>query len=96
MIRKRENILGKELDGEFVILDHVNGKIHKFNIVASHIWKALDTCERVEDIVHSVCEAFEESDIDKIRHDIGACLQQLSMLDLIEISPVADVNGADH
>lgn len=78
----RENLNSQEIDGELVILDKDNGKIHQLNAVASTIWQYIETGLDLNAISNKLVEAYEIDEV-TAKADLKKVLQQFKELKLI-------------
>lgn len=78
----RTDLLVREIEGETVILDRQNDRIHTLNPTASFIWNALSTHPSAEAIVQSLTEAFDV-DPQAAAKDVNDALDNFGKLKLI-------------
>ena len=78
----RTDLLVREIEGETVILDRQNDRIHTLNPTASFIWNALATHRSADAIVQSLTEAFDV-DAQSAAKDVNDTLDSFGKLNLI-------------
>ena len=79
---RREDVHVREIDGELVILDSRNERMHSLNAVAAFIFEQVDGRRSEADIWHEVVAYFEVSP-DVAEKDTRQCLVQLKELGLV-------------
>ena len=77
------DLLLQEIDGEVVILDSLNGKLHKLNSVARHVWQGVAEGDNFDSIVDAICISFSDCERTQVEQDVGQCVQQLLELGLV-------------
>lgn len=79
----KPDLLVRVIDGEVVILDRANEKIHQLNLTASTVWNKL--C-RLKDPVRVAEELSREADIslERATEDVTALIEQLESAGLFE------------
>jgi hypothetical protein len=80
--RKRESLHVREIDGELVVLDPENERMHTLNPTAAFIFDAVDGQRTREEIWKRVAAHFE-IDPDTAERDTREVLRQFSELELI-------------
>jgi hypothetical protein len=81
--RKAQHISTKEIDGQTMVLDRQNGKLHELNSTASFIWQSCDGHTSVKDIVAATARAFDR-DPSSVEHDVTTTLREFERLQLID------------
>lgn len=81
--RVRSGVMGRQVDGELLLLDRQADQVHKLNPMASYIWTRLDGATSTEDIVKHIVEEFAV-DPDIAAQDVLKCTEQLRTLNLVE------------
>jgi len=71
-------------DGEMVVFDPIQGKVHVLNAVASKIWALLDTEKVMTDIVEELSGRYPEIPTEKIRQDVDAFVRELTQKGLLK------------
>lgn len=81
--RQAKHVSTKEIDGQTMVLDRQNGKLHELNASASLIWHCSDGRTSVDEIVAATASAYgmEPADVER---DVLAALQEFEKLQLIE------------
>jgi len=82
-LRKRENLLYREIDGEGVIYDQENMKVHSLNPTATMIWRYCDGKNTIEDIKEKILEKYDV-DPDTLKEDIQKAVTDLRTLKLLK------------
>ncbi len=57
--RRRPNLRGEAIGGDYIILDRDGEQVHQLNETASFIWTLIDGERRVDEIVDALCEAYD-------------------------------------
>jgi len=84
--RQAQHISTKEIDGQTMVLDRQNGKLHELNSTASFIWQSCDGHTPVTDIVAATAHAFD-MDPSAVEEDVTAALREFERLHLIDWLP---------
>jgi PqqD family protein of HPr-rel-A system len=79
----REHLVVVEIDGESVVLDRENGRLHHLNVPASAIFRSCDGQVTQEELVRELAEAFG-GPADRIAGDVEAVVGQLRESGLLE------------
>lgn len=82
--QRPDAFITREVDGELLVLDQENEKVHQFNSTACFIWKACSGEFTVEEIAGQMQAAFEDVEPGTIRRDLNTVLNELEALQLIE------------
>jgi hypothetical protein len=77
--------VGAEVDGELVVLSPDDLRYHSLNESAAAIWELLDAPSSTDDLVAALVESFDVAP-DVCRHDVDACLAELTELGLVVAS----------
>jgi hypothetical protein len=80
--RARPDLTARAVDGEAVLLDRANGRVHQFNRTASFVWSRLDGQTSFQDVAAAVAEAFDV-DAETASRDVEALVEQLRTLELL-------------
>lgn len=78
----RDDICVREIDGEAVVLDRHQNRMHSFNAAAACILKAIDGERGTREISELVCESFEVTPETALA-DTETVLEQLEGLGLL-------------
>jgi hypothetical protein len=79
---RRRDLEMRTLEGEIVILDLVNGTVHRLNETASRIWNDCDGTRTVSDIVIRLAATFHLAPSDLLE-DVVATIADLQRLGLL-------------
>lgn len=80
----KRGLIAQSVDGELLILNRQQEKIHQLNPVASFIWENLDGCATKEQLLKAITEKYDvEQDVAK--NDLESLLNEFSDLNLIEV-----------
>jgi hypothetical protein len=76
------NVSSRIVDGEVVVLDHANERIHQLNATAGFIWSRLDGKRTIERVA---AEMTQEFDVDEQRAlaDVRRVVAQLRSMELV-------------
>lgn len=87
-LKKRKDVSERTLEGETLILDRSNGRVHHFNPTASYIWQH---CDRLSPrtIARQLAEAFQV-DASSAEHDVIALLDEMKTMNLLETQSPTD------
>ena len=77
------DLVDREVDGERVLLDEANGRIHRLNATAAFIWERCDGDTEVEELAAALADEFGRS-AQEVRPDVEVLLRQLESLGLLE------------
>jgi hypothetical protein len=77
------NVSSRIVDGEVVLLDHTNERIHQLNATASFIWSRLDGRKTIERVAAEMTQEFDV-DEQKALADVGQIVAELVELELLE------------
>ena len=83
IFKHREDLEWKKIENEVVLIDDAEGKVFRFDPVASEIWSQLNGKNSFPDIVQHLTEVFEVTSR-QAQKDTEAFLKKLSGLDLIQ------------
>ncbi len=76
-LRRRDDLVFRQLDDEWVVFDSATNKLHTLNLTAALVWTELTGDAGEEDIVTAVAEAFgRPATVDEVRDDIRAAIQR--------------------
>lgn len=75
-IRRKQNLLDAEVEGEIVALDIEGGDCYGFNQVASEIWDLLKDDTSINEICRSMMQDFDVSE-DQCRSGVEALIRRL-------------------
>ena len=81
--RRRDGLQVREIDGESVVLDTRNERMHNLNATAAFIFESVDGVRSVEQIWSELAESFEIS-LEIAERDTRNLLSQLRDLQLVE------------
>lgn len=82
-LKPRTDLTIEEVDGEFVVLDRLNERIHQLNATASFIWRRCDGGTDAHTIADDYAAAFA-IDIELAAADVARTLAELQTLSLLE------------
>lgn len=63
-VKRLDDLVGCDIDEEIIIMSIENGEYYNFNIVASTIWRILETPQKVTDIVKQLTAKYEITEQD--------------------------------
>lgn len=82
--RVKKGLIAQSVDGELIILNREQEKIHQLNPSASFIWNRLDGQASNDHLVTAIIEKYAvEQDV--AQRDLESLLNELSDLQLIEV-----------
>ncbi len=84
---QRSDLTVCTVDGEVVILDRAAGFVHQLNATASHIWRACDGAQSVDEIAERLTARFQ-SEPETVRQDVIRTLTDFERLGLLVDGPV--------
>jgi hypothetical protein len=76
IVQLREEVLGSEVDGDFIVLGVERGKIFGFNKVGNRLWSKLTEPVAVSDLCDDLAQYYR-GDLAIIRRDVIQFLQEL-------------------
>lgn len=82
--KRRSDVKDRPIEGERVVLDHKENRIHYLNRTASYIWERCNGKSTVTQIAREVAEAFE-ADAVTIEPDVAATVRDLEKAGLLEV-----------
>jgi len=82
--RVKQGLIAQSVDGELLILNREQEKIHQLNPVASFIWNNLDGQTTNEQLLMAITKKYKV-DQGVASHDLESLLKELSDLHLIEV-----------
>ena len=80
--RHRPDLSSRIVDGEVVVLDHENEKIHQLNATASFVWSRLDGTLSMRGIAKALMEHFEVTE-QRALADVKRIVQEFENLQLV-------------
>jgi len=80
--KKRPGLNERTSEGEVLILDRINGRIHHLNSTASYVWKQCDGSS-AKAIAERLVQAFH-IDLDTAERDIIVVLTEMERMNLLE------------
>jgi len=80
--RARPDLTARAVDGEAVLLDRANGRVHQFNRTASFVWSRLDGQTSPQDVAAAMAAAFDV-DAETASRDVEALVERLRTLQLL-------------
>jgi hypothetical protein len=80
--RPRPDVSSRIVDGEVVVLDHENEKIHQLNATASFVWSRLDGTLGLSGIAKELTEHFEVTE-QRALADVKRIVQEFEDLQLV-------------
>jgi hypothetical protein len=86
VITAASQVVGTELDGEFVMLDPESGNYYGLNEVGSEVWRLLSSPRRLDEVVAHVCATFEVTP-ERSRADVERLVLELASRKLVTVSP---------
>lgn len=81
--KRRSDLSVRLVDGETVVLDRREGRIHQFNHTASFIWEQCNGTQTIETIATQLTKAFAV-DIETAAKDVKTVIAQFRQLHLLE------------
>lgn len=84
-LKRNPELLAVDMDGETVMMDMETGNYFGINAVGSHIWEALESENKVGDLIETVNNAFEVQEGDAVADDILAFLGDMVEQQLVEV-----------
>lgn len=78
-------VVGTELDGEFVMLDPDSGTYYGLDEVGSAVWRFLASPRRLDEVVAHVCAGFEVTP-ERCRADLDRLFTELAARRLVTVS----------
>ena len=82
-VKKRPDLNERTFEGEILILDRINGRIHHLNSTASYVWEQCEGAS-TQVIAEQLAQAFQ-IDRAKAEKDVGALLSEMAKMNLVEI-----------
>ena len=81
---KRRDLIERTLDGETLILDPTNGRIHHLNLAASYVW---NNCEGLSlgAIAERLAQVFQIDSL-SAENDVIVLLDEMRAMNLLESS----------
>jgi hypothetical protein len=80
--QRRMDLEVREVEGNLLVLDRRQGKIHQFNTSAALIWQHCDGRHSVAEIVDRV-SAMYGAPVDTVRGDVNAAIEEFMGLGLL-------------
>jgi hypothetical protein len=80
--RKRPGLNERTSEGEVLILDRINGRIHHLNSTASYVWKQCDGSS-AKAIAEKLVQAFQ-IDLATAERDVIVVLTEMERMNLLE------------
>lgn len=81
--KQRSDVTVRQVDGEWLILDHKAEQIHQLNVTAGYIWNRCDGATSLGDIAKAVTAEFGGDDA-PVAADVVRMVEHLKALDLLE------------
>ncbi len=81
--KRRSDLNYRTIDGETVILNRKDGRLHQLNATASFIWDCCDGNSNIAEIIDRLVRAYEV-DSSTARKDVGEVLSKLRNSNLLE------------
>ena len=88
-LRRKQDLVATDMDGETVMLDIESGKYFALSGVGSHVWKMLEDERTVDQVIGDIESEFDVSNLsgrDEIAADVTDFLQSLVDKDLVRVS----------
>ena len=85
-LRPRPGLSSRIVDGERVILDRDNGRIHQFNWTATLVWDSLAVGKEPSEIAAELSERFDVVRAQALA-DVVRIVEELRILDLVSPRP---------
>jgi len=82
--RRRSDVTTREINGEILILDRQNEKLHQLNNTAGYVWMRCDGNSSITDIASSMANEYG-IDLPRVSQDVETILSQLVDLNLLEV-----------
>ncbi len=83
------DVSSRIVDGEVVVLDHANERIHQLNTTAGFVWNRLDGSMSAERVAAELTQHFEV-DEQRALTDVRRIVAQLQELELVVIEPMVE------
>lgn len=83
---RNQSIEAAPLQEELMLFSAATKKFCVLNSSAAHIWARLEQPRTEEELVSSVCEAFDAANRETVEQDVRGVLGQLESLDLVSKS----------
>ncbi len=83
--KRRSDLNYRTIDGETVILNRKDGRLHQLNPTASFIWDCCDGNSNIAAIIDRLASAYEV-DYSTARQDVEKALSKLQNSNLLEIN----------
>ena len=81
-LRPRRGLSSRVVDGERVILDRDNGRVHQLNSTATLVWDRLEAGEQPSEIAAELSERFDVARAQALA-DVVRIVEELRILDLV-------------
>lgn len=82
--RVKRGLIAQSVNGELLILNRQQEKIHQLNPVASFIWENLDGDATKQQLLKAIIEKYDV-DQDVAKNDLESLLNELADLNLVEV-----------
>ncbi len=84
-LKARENVVSREVDGEWVLYDPVSEKMHVLNVTAGLVWHQLDGTRSIDEIVVQTHQSFDPPEtLEVVAKDVREVLRQFLAEDLLD------------
>ena len=84
--RQREDVAGRVIGGEAVVITPGDSHVHELDPVATFVWERCDGSRSGADLVEQVVESFEV-ERERATRDVDALLQVFLEKGLVELLP---------
>ena len=81
------DVSSRIVDGEVVVLDHTNERIHQLNATAGFVWNRLDGKMSVERVAAELTKHFNVGE-SRALTDVQRIVAQLQELELVTVEPM--------
>lgn len=81
---RSDTFVTREVDGDLLVLDQENGKVHQLNSTACFVWKACSGERTIDEIASQMQANFEDVEAGTIKGDLRKILEDLEALQLID------------
>jgi len=82
LLRRRDGISVREVDGELLILDTATNKVHQLNETASFVWRNIENAVSAEALAGLLAERYAAQP-DRLVDDVSEIVRRLVVLGLV-------------
>lgn len=91
-LEPRRDLLVRVIDGEVVILDRANDKIHQFNLTASRVWNSVCGGKDPVQIAEELSQG-TEIDVERATQDVISVVEQFRSAGLFKTTDRSTEDG---